>query len=81
MSTRKTVYEWFNTISDKDLREKAMKNTPRRNLDITCKTLCSAFSGAFSWSATPEGHPFWLGIAYKAKHGKLKIIEQINFEY
>jgi hypothetical protein len=57
---QKTIIEWFNTIEDKEVREKAIKNCKDRNEVVS--TISSAIFCGFAWDETTEGEDYWVKV-------------------
>jgi len=55
----KTIKEWFESIEDPELREKALKNLEPEKVNVKSSTLSSALWTGFEFSNTPEGYAFW----------------------
>lgn len=65
----KTVKEWFETIEDNEVKEKALSNLDNPNAypypKEVCETLSEAILNGFSWRFTAEGYEYWDEICNK----------------
>ena len=55
----KTRKEWFDTIKDPNIRDKAITNTNPWDLETERCSLLDSLSDAFLWEHTPEKHQYW----------------------
>lgn len=67
----KTVKEWFESIKDEDVRQKALANM----LDSECNTpktsLGNAIFGGFYWDKSKEGMNYWYAQMIRAENNEL----------
>lgn len=63
----KTIREWFETIKNKDVRQRAFANTNEDRLEHSASKFSYALSFAFTWASTKEGHKYWESVAYKGR--------------
>lgn len=69
----KTIKDWLNTIADKEIRERALRNCT--SYDFTpVDSLAEAIIGGFVWSSTPEGNDYWSNITTEANLGNIRLI-------
>lgn len=59
----KTIKEWFETIPDSKIRQKALNNLGKSFDPSEKESLREAFYYAFAWEFSPEGHDYWQKIA------------------
>lgn len=61
-----TVRQWFETIEDKEVKEKALRNINMSETypfpEVICETHASAIQKGFSWRFTEEGYEYWDNI-------------------
>ena len=53
----KTVKEWFESVSDIDIRQKLLNNMT--DPSKACKTFSLAVSFGFDWETSTEGWHYW----------------------
>lgn len=58
----KTIKEWIESISDPEVRRKALNNTRQPELSIQKYSLHEAFALAFIWNESPEGEEYWSAV-------------------
>lgn len=69
----KTIKDWLNTIADKEIREKALRNHTGP-YGFLSNNLDTALAAAFVFSMTLEGFDYWNDIMEKITNGTLEII-------
>jgi hypothetical protein len=57
----KTITEWFALLSE-PYRTQALKNMNPRVADVPKPDQVAAVRDGFDWSATPEGHVYWIHL-------------------
>ena len=55
----KTIIEWLETITNEQIRNKAIINAENNNNISDINNLADAILHAFIWDNTPEGSIFW----------------------
>lgn len=64
----KTIKEWFETIQDEEVRERALRNIKYSNEEAI--NLAAAIGNGFKWSYTSEGHRYWMKIRERILNGE-----------
>lgn len=62
----KTAREWLETIEHPEIKRRALRAMQPPSINrpnAKCKSLSEAFSPAFYWNMTEEGHGFWRDVA------------------
>lgn len=67
---QKTIRQWFETIKDYDVKNRALLNCPSFNIDKKVENLCYALM-SFAWTDTPEGYKYWNAQYQKALNDEL----------
>lgn len=67
----KTIKEWFESIEDETIREKALANLINDMSEIPEKSLSEALVGSFSWTKSPEGFNYWYSVYNEAYNNNL----------
>jgi hypothetical protein len=55
------VIEVFNALPQ-PIRDRAILNSKKRELNDECENLREAISSSFAWADTPEGGEFWTAV-------------------
>jgi hypothetical protein len=55
----RTIKEWFDTIEDPEIRDKAITNTNPWDLEVKTIALGYSLRVAFSWKYSPEKYEYW----------------------
>lgn len=53
------IKEWYETITEEEVREKALDNLREETADVEEPSLDWAIFGGFPWVDTPEGYDEW----------------------
>lgn len=64
----KTAKEWFETL-ETNLANRAISNTPAKDLSAYCRSLQEALFESFDWAGTKEDVGFWLKVYEDAEAG------------
>lgn len=63
MEFEMTIKEWLESIDDKEVRDRALKNSYKYGVnEVKEPNLSEAILGAFRWDETPEGAEYWQNI-------------------
>lgn len=63
----KTIKEWFESIQDPEIRQKALANMDEKEKDRKVGSLKEAIRIGFDWQPSPEGYVFWEDISLNYK--------------
>lgn len=63
----KTVREWFEGVTQYDLRRRLLLNLKPCYTDIMTDNLASAINRGFAWAESPEGPDYWCGAYIMAQ--------------
>jgi hypothetical protein len=55
----KTIKEWFESIEDIEIRNRALVNMDEKDRDRKVYSFKEAIRGGFDWQPTPEGYEYW----------------------
>jgi hypothetical protein len=55
----KTIKEWFESIEDPEIRNKALANMDEKERDRVVYSFKEAIRNGFDWQPTPEGYEYW----------------------
>jgi hypothetical protein len=55
----KTIKEWFLSIEDPEIRNRALNNMDDKDRDRIVESLEKAIRNGFDWQLTPEGYEYW----------------------
>jgi hypothetical protein len=72
----KTIKEWFLSIEDPEIRNRALNNMDDKDRDRIVESLEKALENGFEWNPTPEGYEYW----DKISEGGIKLLKIITPE-
>ena len=63
---KKTIQDWFQSVTDLNLKNKLLTNLDRQWSSKEVASLDEAIHSAFYWSSSSEGYEYWDNLtAYK----------------
>jgi hypothetical protein len=74
----KTIKEWFDSIQDPEIRNKASRNLNNGVADLQVSSIKDAISSGINWESSKEGYDFWNTI-HNQNIKLLKIITPEEF--
>jgi hypothetical protein len=72
----KTIKEWFDSIQDPEIRNKASNNMDDKDRDRIVGSLKEAIRNGFDWQLTPEGYEYW----DKFSEMEITLLETITYD-